>query len=363
MYDIAMSMPLANDATGRRNNFGLLRVAFATLVIVAHSSELVDGNRSRELMTRVFGTMSLGDLAVDGFFIISGYLISKSFVDRESTGQFLMRRISRIVPAFAVSFWLCVFLLAPWVGAGRTVATWPVLRYQLARFLLLMPPDVHNVFKGLAYPTLDASMWTISYEFACYLATMAIGVLGVLDRRMRFVWLVITPTMVTLSAMRLADYFGGALHDYILNSLRFGAFYSVGITYFLFRDRVPLARNVAVIAAVVLCVLLFDARTAEAAVAIAGGYLVFWFALQVPEWRLSRAVNRTDLSYGVYLYAWPVQSLVIWFDRTINPWLLCAISLSLTSALAFVSWKFVEKPVLQFAHRGRERSGVARTGR
>ena len=87
----------------RDNNFGLLRLIFASMVIVSHSPLLLDGDRSREFLTRIFGTLTGGDVAVDGFFLISGYLITKSFIDTPAIVSYLKRRVARIVPGYAIA--------------------------------------------------------------------------------------------------------------------------------------------------------------------------------------------------------------------------------------------------------------------
>lgn len=88
----------------RRNNFGTLRLLLASLVIVSHTPEMLDGNRSRELLTMLFGTLSFGELAVDGFFIISGFLIAKSMILGGSLKVFFVKRVARIVPGFMAAF-------------------------------------------------------------------------------------------------------------------------------------------------------------------------------------------------------------------------------------------------------------------
>ena len=101
-----------------------------------------------------------------------------------------------------------------------------------------------------------------------------------------------------------------------------------------------------------LIICLFFQPLVALALAVFGGYLIFWFALHCPVLPISRFTNKTDLSYGIYLYAWPIQSTIAFFtDRSINPWALSAVTLALAAAAAWVSWTFIEKPALALAHR------------
>ena len=146
----------------RENNIGALRLLLATLVILSHCPQILDGNRSRELLTRIFGTMSFGEVAVDGFFIISGYLITKSYLSSSSPSDYLQKRILRIYPGFLASFWICVFAVAPLAGVRRSFFSAAMLIKQLLLSLLLQWPISRGAFQGMAFHELNSSMWTIS---------------------------------------------------------------------------------------------------------------------------------------------------------------------------------------------------------
>ena len=339
----------------RKNNFGFLRLLFAALVIVSHSPELVDGNRSREILTRVFGTLSFGEVAVDGFFLISGYLITQSFVRAPSTLAYLRNRVLRIVPAYLISFALCVAVVAPF--AGDSVELSPrALYWLLPQIFSLAPPTIPGVFAGLPYPLLNGAMWTIAYEFRCYLLAAILGLLGFYRPRMRLMLAAAVAALLLLSASGIMEsvhiqnvrWFGSARDD-----VRLTGVFGVGALYYLFRERIPLTHAGAGLAAIALSGLMFQPMLAEAAYAILGDYLILWCAFKVPVLRLSRLDNSTDISYGLYLYGWPIQTLIIWHDRSVNPWLVCILTLALASLLGYFSWTLVEKPCLSLARRPR----------
>ena len=108
-----LETPLSTAINGRNNNFGIIRLVLALLVIVSHVQELIDGNRSNELLTRLFHTRSFGDVAVDGFFVLSGCMILQSWQRVPKLWPYLCKRCLRIYPAFITATLVAAFLIGP----------------------------------------------------------------------------------------------------------------------------------------------------------------------------------------------------------------------------------------------------------
>jgi len=359
-----------SDKQTRANNFSILRILFATLVILSHSTELIDGDRSREILTRAFGTISFGVFAVDGFFIVSGYLITKSYLSSKPTG-YLLKRILRIYPGFIVAFFVSFALCNYFSGHSFVMPKMEILD-NILNLAFLISPGIKNAYPGSHYPIANASMWTISYEFHCYLMIMLLGSLGLF--RKTNILFALTAFAILVYLLHPENYVLGDPTSSIgvsaglsaqlvhkikaitfelpIEDLRFFAIFLVGSCFYIFRDAIPYRSGFAAVAAILLSGCLFSNHLAEPGLAVFGGYLIFWFAFHVKALSISKFLNKTDLSYGIYLYAWPIQKVLISQFARISPTELFCATLLLCLIAAYFSWILIERPFLnlKFLH-------------
>lgn len=342
-------------AANKQPNFDVLRLLFAALVIFSHSFELV---RLPDPIQARIGSVSPGQLAVDGFFLISGYLITRSWIADPSVRRFLARRVLRIYPAFIVASVLSVFVAGP-LGAipHQYFADLEVGRF-LRGLLVLRDPQTPRVFAGTSIELVNGAMWTISFEFRCYLIAMVLGILGLF--RQRYAVLALTVIMgIAICATAPAS--GATDPQHILFGVKalrvsdfmawFATLFMTGSSYALFRDRIRFAPVLWLIALSLFVVSIAHADTLRLGVLIFGSYVVFGIA-NAPALYGSNWLRHTDISYGLYLYGWPVQKLLEWYYPSLGPWSVCGLTLALAGSLAFVSWHLIEKNALKIKPRG-----------
>lgn len=339
------AMPSVSPA--RANNFNLLRLLLATLVILSHAPELVDGNTSRELLMRMVGTDTFGGLALNGFFLLSGYLIVQSWMRAPRAGVFLRSRVLRIYPGFVAATLVCAVLVGPLAAAPGPYFAALSLADLAQGAALLQPPAVPPVFAGSHYPRVNGAMWTIGYEFICYLTVLGAGLLGLLRRRRA--WLAATAAVLGTLLLHRFGLFAGTAADGVLGHplARLLSFFLTGGAFFLYRERVPFTRALALAAGAVLLVGLFSWRLSEFTVAVAGGYLLLSLAF-APNAAVAGFNRLPDVSYGVYLYGWPLQKLLLWYIPALSPWLLFALAWVAALACGTLSWYAIEQPFLRF---------------
>lgn len=322
----------------RENNFNLLRLVLASLVIIGHSPDLVIGSDSGEPSTMMLGAISLGELAVDGFFLLSGYLILQSWHSQPNAWSFLKKRVLRIYPGYLAAGLICAFLVGPLGASPSQYFASMDFGALLGSLLLLQVPAVPEVFSGQPNPGINGSMWTISREFMCYLLVLALGVVGAL--RVRHFWLGLTAAVLAALVFLKLSYLPS-------HGLRLWSFFLAGGCYYLYRERVCYDWRLALILASINAICLLSWRLSELALATVGGYVLFYLAGK--RFHVLSGFNRfPDVSYGVYLYGWPIQKLLVWYFPTLSHWELSVLALMAALLVGTGSWYLIEKPALRF---------------
>src|SRR4051794_21991310 len=240
---------LTRDASCR-NNFGAIRLFLACVVILSHAYPAMHGSFVGEpLWEAVRGQMELGAAAVNLFFATSGYLITLSWLRTPRIKTFLAKRVLRIYPGFVIASLISLLLVAPLAGAEMAAAFSPVQSVKhIGRLVLLSPPKAFGAFAGHYISVLNLPLWTIRYEFLCYLLVPAICLLTARIARVGRVGvllLFLASLILHASQGRYLVEHGGIqvpLLGSTLNWPRFTCYFLGGMVLAVYRDRIPYSR-------------------------------------------------------------------------------------------------------------------------
>lgn len=311
------------------NNFNILRLIFATLVVFSHSYGLL-----AQVEPDIFGR-SLGNWSVHGFFVISGYLICQSYFRSPRLISYSYNRFLRIVPALFVAIFL-----------GKAIAF------------------AGSGFKDNYVPyIINGPVWTLTWEVVCYIGLAFIGQLGILKSQTMpsffgALWCIFLYNISSTSdsylviAPLIMMFLSGAFISVMEEKGNIGKFPWVACIGLLS------VYDYDVFSSLYNCMInnvpfLYGPSITEEQVSRVIYLFSFPFVLiYVGKCTLFVISLKNDISYGIYIYSWPIAQFIVYlslkFNVTMSALPFFILTLAISVPVSYFSWVFIEKPALKF---------------
>jgi peptidoglycan/LPS O-acetylase OafA/YrhL len=334
------------DAVATRDNaFDLLRLLSCATVLISHSYALTGHD---DPLQGLFG-FQVGTIGVFMLFSLSGYLLAASLSADGRLRAFWIRRGLRLWPGLFVSIVLTALVLGPIVSslsAGSYLSHAAPYTYVLKQSVFdTFRPHLPGVFLHTPLPlVVNGSLWTLPLEVCCYAALAIAAVTGAL-RHPRWILVVIAIVCIVMVAVSPPDSPKGiSPHGIKLlaNALRPCGALACGALLWLERDRVP--RNWVLLALAGVAILLpFPIGVRSALDIVAVPYIVAVVGSLRPG-PVLKITALGDVSYGAYIYGFPIQQVIAQYIGGITALEMLALSTPLAWAAGLASWHFVERP-------------------
>ena len=346
------------------DGFGVMRIAAAVMVIFAHSFPLARGAED-PTWQRGSVIISFGSAAVSIFFVISGYLVLSSWLRDPNPLRFAVRRVARIWPGLLV-----MLLVTTWI-LGSAVTTLPLGRYltdpETSRYFagsaLLLPVwDLPGVFRTNPGPGVNGSVWTLPIEVTAYAALALLGPLLVVSGRRRLILAAATAAAIVAAVVVMRYVLPHPMVvglAYLLHQ-NFLVFFIAGGLLYIGRDRIPMRLPLFGLAMVGLLLALLVGLMLPVFLFLSYG-VIYLSTRRGPL--LQRTTGLGDPSYGIYIYAYPIQQLFAHLRLAPNEWVLFAEATVVSVIVGYLSWHLVEKRALEFARRRLRRRVVSAASR
>jgi peptidoglycan/LPS O-acetylase OafA/YrhL len=331
---------------GRDNNYNAIRFLAALAVIYSHSFPISGAGGDPSFVPGE----SYGGFGVSVFFILSGFLVARSWDQNPSPISFIVARSLRIFPGLFVVLILSIFVLGvgysslgvlEFLGNGVTID-------YLLKNMQMLPNEVRyylpSVFEENPLKSVNGSLWTLPWELWMYVSLAFLGLLGLfkIPRVLGFICLV-------LMGLSVWNSWTGAYTEYYpLYAIKLSSIFFSGVFFYINRDRIPL--NLWLLAAVIALSVYFSYENTRVFVSgfpVVLPYIVFCCAYLIHG--KIRVFNKVgDYSYGLYIYAFPIQQAYVASFPSIGAIDLFMLSAATTLILSIFSWHLIEKKALTF---------------
>jgi peptidoglycan/LPS O-acetylase OafA/YrhL len=329
------------------NNFHFLRLFAAVLVLVSHL-KILSGTKDSRLLT-FLDSLDLGGFGLSIFFVISGYLVTQSWRSDPVPHRFAARRVLRILPGLIAVVLLTMLVLGPVVTKLSLPEYFShpyFLRHLDSLLIFPMTFDLPGVFYDNPYPaTINGSVWTLRYEATLYLLLPLFARPNLVNRATY--WILVAALFIVASASTGAPSFRPPIIWFMSLAwlLYWGGFFFYGAALSVLQDRFGAPKLAVAGAFLVILIVVWQSQWSGLARLLLLGYVVVAIGVRSTS-SLNWAGRYGDFSYGIYLYAFPVQQTLVHYGLAGNAFLNAFYVTTITLLFAVLSWFFVEKPAL-----------------
>lgn len=342
------NVSLSSASVGKDNNLDFLRFIAAAMVIFCHAFPLSYGKGGADpffLFSK--HQMNSGGFAVSIFFLYGGFLISGSTVRSKTAKRYFASRCFRIFPALIFVTFTLTFIVGPLITSlnlKEYFTSFATYKYLL-NSILIIQHDLPGVFASNPYgPTVNGPLWTLPIEFLCYILCFIAYKLGFFERR-RF------PASVPLVvAACIGILYAGNFSETIVTEIRPAILFYIGVGCYIYRDKIILNKYIAVVLGVVM-VIFARFGLINLAMLLCFPYCMLSAAYATRR-KLSRFAKHGEFSYGIYLWGWPVQQIIVSIaGENMSPYLNALSAFPFALLMGVLSYYLVEKPALKLRRR------------
>lgn len=341
-----------SDLDTRTNNITLMRLIAAWMVLYSHSWSLLGFKKISDfsMIDRISYSimpfsMKLSGVAVCCFFCLSGFLITKSFIRGKSPIHYAVSRFLRIYPALWANLLFCVFV----IGLLVTPLDLYDKNHLSKMFIFLKDNSIMlntnfrlignaEIFPGNPNPFgINGSLWTLPAEIRAYLLVFIFGILGVFSNKYIFA--------LSICCLLLLYFYGGS--SIVMakpGHTRLMLFFLIGVLFYIYKEKITI-NFITFFSLLLISCLSKDTIFYEIIASVCLCYFIIILAYH-PKLQLPPIDKYGDYSYGIYLYAFPVQQSIVYYMRDIHVAELIIYTTFLSFFLSYLSWHLIEKRCL-----------------
>lgn len=336
------SVTVEQGLARRADNFLVLRIVAALAVIYGHAPSIAPAVSDTDIFLLMGWGAYSGDIAVNVFFLISGFLVTGSYIRQKSLYKFAKARFLRVFPAFVLNVvalaivYGALFSTLPVTGYLRSAGVWDYIttNLQMSSSMAWKLPGVFT--EGVKTATINGAQWTLPAEVRMYVLLGVMGALGLFAS--------VRVTTVVLGALLLVATVRPELLPLHQDWFRLAGYFALGVFVYMYRATIRV-RLEWVVALVLLAILTRHLPVYPVAFAMALSGTVLWIAYLTPPFR--RLERFGDPSYGIYLWGWPSQQAVAHVLPSAELFVHVTLAVVMAVVLGYASWAVLEKRALR----------------